>query len=114
MAWMDEDDSIPLVELRPDGFEVLVTEILAVIGSEQRDAISLQLVKRILQGFDRALDIREAWQGTEKTKLVRLLGADGRGVIVPFVSEGATGCGVAFGGRACNFGAWSGEGEDGG
>ena len=114
VAGVDEDDGVALVELRPDRLEVLVAEVLAVVGSEEGDTVGFQFIERILQRLNRAVDVREAGQCTEEPELVRLMGANGCGVIVPFASKSATGCGVAFGGGTCDFGAGGGEGEDGG
>ena len=114
VARVDEDDSITLIELSPDGLKVLVAEILAVIRREECDTVGLELIKRILQRFDRSLDIRKAGQRAEEAEFVRFTSANGCGVIVPFASEGAAGCGIAFGGGTCDFGAGSGKGEDGG
>lgn len=44
MARVGKDNSI---ELGPDGLEVLMAEMLAVIRSKERDPISLQLVRHI-------------------------------------------------------------------
>ena len=112
VARVDEDDCVALVEFGPDGRKVFVAEIFAVVGGEEGDAVGLEVVEGILQGFDRAVDVCEAGQRTEEAEFGRLMGADGCGVIVPFVSESAAGSGVAFGGGACDFGAGSGEGED--
>ena len=114
MAWMDEDDSAALIELGPDGLEVLVAEILAVVRREKSDAVSLELVKRMSQGFDSSLDIRKAGQCTEEAELFRLIRTNGRSVVVPITSEGAAGRGVAVAWCTCDLGAGSGEGEDGG
>lgn len=105
VARVDENDGGTLIELGPDGLKVLVAEILAVIGREERDAIGLELVKCVFESFDRTLDVREAGQRAEETEFVRLLGADGYGVTVPFAGEGAPGCGGTFCGGACAFGA---------
>ena len=114
VARVDEDDSITLIELCPDGLKVFIAEILAVIRSEERDTVGLELIKRIFQRFNRSLDIRKAGQRTEEAEFCRFAGANGCRVIVPFVSEGAPSRGVAFGGGACDFGARGGKGEDGG
>ena len=114
VARVDEDDGVALIEFRPDGLEVLVAEVLAVVGGKESDTIGLQLVERVPDGFDGALDVREAGQRAEEAESVRLVGADGDGVVVPFAGEGAAGCGGAGGGGACDFSAGGGEGEDGG
>lgn len=114
MARVDEDDSAALIELGPDGLKVLVAEILAVVRREERDTVSLELVKRVLQGLDGSLDIRKAGQSTEEAKLFRLIRTNGRSVVVPFTSEVVAGRGVAFGWCTCDLGAGGGKGEDGG
>ena len=114
VARVDEDDSITLIELGPDGLKVFIAEILAVIRSEERDTVGLELIKRIFQRFNRSLDIRKAGQRAEETEFCRFTGANGCRVIVPFASEGAAGPRVAFGGGTCDFGARGRKGEDGG
>ena len=73
MARVGEDNSIALIELGPDGLEVLMAEMLAVIRSKERDPISLQLVRHIFPGSSCALDPQEARQCTEETESVRLM-----------------------------------------
>ena len=71
-------------------------EIIAVIGSEERDAVRLELVGRVLGCLDRSDHVREAGQRPEEAEFLPLRGAEGHGVTVPFAGEGAAGFGVAL------------------
>lgn len=112
VAGIDEDEGGAIVEFGPDGLEVRVAEIRAVVGGEERDTVGFQVVEGVLDGFDGALDVREAGESAEETVPGGLGGADGSGVVVPVAGEGAAGRGGAGGGRPCDFGAGGGEGED--
>lgn len=113
-ARVDEDDGLTLVELGPYRLKVLVAELLAIIRSEQRDTVGVELIKRLLQRFDRSLDIRKTGQRTEEAEFIRVVVANGCSVIVPLAGEVAAGRGLAVSGRPCDFGAGGGKREDGG
>ena len=91
-----------------------MAEIRAVVGRKQRDAVGLEVVKRVRERFDGAVGIREAGQRGEEAEFGGLGGAQGCGVVIPAAGEGAAGGGGAGGGGAGDFGAGGGEGEDGG
>ena len=48
VAWVDEDDCASFVKLGPDGCKVLVSQVFAVVGGEERYTITLKLIKGIL------------------------------------------------------------------
>ena len=60
-GWMDEDYGLAPAELRPDGPEILVAEIVQVqaIAGVESDAISIQFVERVGNFCERGAGVKE-------------------------------------------------------
>lgn len=75
MAWMDEVDGISFVQLSPDGLEVGVPQIFAVVGSEERYAVSFEHVEGVFDLDEGVFGVSEVGHGGEETETCWVSGA---------------------------------------
>ncbi len=115
-----KDDGVARVQVRHRwGPKSAWSRLLAVVGGEEGDAVGVELGEGVdLISFRRLAPGRSVGLGrvAEEVELGGLSGKEGEGVGVPSAGEGEgqrrrrlwRGCVPAI------FGAWGGEGEDGG